>query len=178
VVYLSLLAVFGILVPWQKGLEFLDPVILIAYACLGGVFAGPAAVQLFDEIPKAVREALGRVAAAVVFGEAMVVVLLAVGLLTVRLLHRGIFPFDTPTMIGGLALGAALSLALAAMAAWVRMAYSASVARSALRAAFVVLLVGFVFRSRWLPDVAWMGAGVGLAVAIVFLALLAKRVRA
>jgi hypothetical protein len=70
-----------------------------------------------------------------------------------------------------------LSLALTSMAAWIRMAYSASVARSALRAAFVALLVGFVFRSRWLPDVAWIGAGAGLAAAIVFLALLAQRVR-
>jgi hypothetical protein len=177
-VYLALLGVFGILLPWQKGLEFLDPVILTAYACLGGVFSGPAAVQLFDALPKSAREAVGRVAAAVVFGEVMVVILLALGLSTVRLLHRGIFPFDTPAMIAGLALGAALSLALTAMAAWTRMAYSASVARSALRAALVALLIAFVFRSRWLPDVAWLGAGISLAAAAVFLVLLAKRVRA
>jgi hypothetical protein len=177
-VYLALLGVFGILLPWQKGLEFLDPVILTAYACLGAVFAGPAAVQLFDALPKSPREAIGRVGAAVVFGEVMVVILLALGLATVRLLHRGIFPFDVPAMIAGLVLGAALSLALTAMAAWIRMAYSASVARSALRAALVALLIAFVFRSRWLPDVAWLGAGVSAAVGAVFLVLLAKRVRA
>jgi hypothetical protein len=176
-IYLALLGVFGVLVPGVKGLEFLDPVILIAYACLGTVFAGPAAVQLFDQVPKSVREAFGRVAAAVAFGEAMVVLLLAMGLATVRLLHRGIFPFDALTLLAGFALGAALSLAMASMAAWIRMTYSASVARSALRATFVVLLVGFVFRSRFLPDVAWMGAGGGLAMAAVFLALLARRVR-
>jgi hypothetical protein len=177
-VYVGLLAIFGILVPWQKGLQFLDPVILIAYACLGGVFAGPAAVLLFDRLPATVGEALKRVAAAVLFGEAVIVILLALGLATVRLTHPGIFPFDAGEAMAGLVLGAALSLALAGMAAWIRLAYSAGVARSALRAAFVTLLVAFVFRSRFLPDVAWMAAGAGLAAAIVFLALLARRVRA
>ena len=177
ILYVALLAIFGVLVPWQKGLEFLDPVILIAYACLGGVFAGPAAVQLFRDIPSSVGEALRRVAMALLFGEGVVLVLLALGILTVRLLHPGIFPFDAGTMIAGLALGAALSLALAAMAAWVRIAYSESVARSALRGALIALLIAFVFRSRWLPDIAWTGAAVGIVASAAFLALVAHRVR-
>lgn len=176
--YVAVLAIFGVLVPWQKGLQFLDPVFLIAYACLGGVFAGPAAVQSFDTLPKSVREAMRRVAGAVLFGELIVAILLVFGLGTVRLAHRGIFPLDIRDLIAGLVLGAALSSALAAMAAWVRMAYSASVARSALRAIFIVLLIAFVFRARWLPDVAWTGAAAGFAAAAVFLALLSKRVRA
>lgn len=177
-VYGMLLAIFGVLLPWQKGLQFLDPVVLTAYACLGGVFAGPAAVQLFRDVPRSAREAVGRVAAALVFGEAIIAILLVLGLVTVRWTHPGIFPLDAGALIAGVAMGAALSLALSAMAAWVRMTYSESVARSVLRAALFALLIAFVFRSRWLPDVAWVGTGVGLAVAAVFLGLLAKRVRA
>src|SRR5271169_5599788 len=94
VVYLLLLAAFGVLVPWQKGLEFLDPVILIAYSCLGGVFAGPAAVQMFAEVPRSVRTAIERVAAATVWGEVIVLILVAMGMATVRLTHPGIFPVD------------------------------------------------------------------------------------
>lgn len=177
-VYLMVVAIFGVLVPWMRGLGFLDPVILIAYTCLGGVFAGPAAVQLFDSVPTSVREALGRVTAAVVFGEVVVVILVALGLGTVRLAHRGIFPLEVPVLIAGLVLGAALSLAMAAMAAWIRSSYSASVARAALRATFVALLMAFFFRSEWLPDVAWMGAAAAFVVAILFMLLLARRVSA
>lgn len=177
-VYVAVLVIFGVLVPLQKGLQFLDPVILIAYACLGSVFAGPAAVQAFDTLPNSATEATKRIAAAVLLGEVVVAVLLVLGLGTVRLEHRGIFPLDVPTLIAGIVFGVSLSLALASMAAWIRMTYSGSVARSALRAAFVLLLIAFVFRSRWLPDVAWMGAGVSLAASLVFLALVARKARA
>ncbi len=108
-VYFVLLAVFGVLVPWQKGLDFLDPVILIAYLCLGGVFAGPAAVQLFADVPRSVGAAVGRVALATVWGEIIVLILAIAGMITVRVFHPGIFPLDPAALIGGVALGAALS---------------------------------------------------------------------
>jgi len=175
-VYLMVVGLFGILVPFQKGLGFLDPVILTAYACLGAVFAGPVAVQLFERVPASVGEALRRVLGAFLLGEAIVVLLLALGLGTVRLTHRGIFPLDAAALAGGIVLGAALSLALSGMAAWIRTSYSATVATSALRGVLLALLIAFLFRSRWLPDVAWMGAGIALAAAAVFTGLLAKRV--
>src|SRR2546429_100875 len=43
VIPLLVLVGFGILVPLSKGLDFFDPLILGAYASLGGIFAGPAA---------------------------------------------------------------------------------------------------------------------------------------
>ena len=42
-VYLVVIAIFGVFLPWQRGRDFLDAVILGAYACLGVVFAAPAA---------------------------------------------------------------------------------------------------------------------------------------
>jgi hypothetical protein len=171
-VYLLLLAAFGALVPWQKGLEFLDPVILIAYSCLGGVFAGPAAVQMFAEVPRSVRAAVGRVALATVWGELIVLILLGMGMATVRLTHSGIFLLDVQTLAGGVALGAALSLALSAMAAWLRLAQSPGIARAALRGVYLALLIAFLLRSRWLPDVVWPAAGLSLALAVLFLVLL------
>ena len=41
----AVILVFGVAVPAAKGLGFFDPVLLAAYACLGIVFAGPAAAQ-------------------------------------------------------------------------------------------------------------------------------------
>jgi hypothetical protein len=175
-VYLLLLAGFGVLVPWQKGLDFLDPVILIAYSCLGGVFAGPAAVQMFAEVPRSVRAAVERVAIATVWGEVIVLILLLTGMVTVRLTHPGVFPLDVQTLVGGVALGAALSLALSAMAAWLRLAQSPGIARSALRGVYLALLIAFLLRSRWLPDVVWSAAGLSLALAVVLLVLLGMAV--
>jgi len=175
-VYLLLLAAFGVLVPWQKGLDFLDTVILIAYSCLGGVFAGPAAVQLFAQVPRSAGEAVGGVAAAVVWGEFIVMILLGMGFATVRWTHPGIFPVDLPVLLGGIVLGAALSLALSAMAAWLRLEFSPAIARSALRGVYLALLIAFLLRSRWVPDVVWMATGITLAVAAAFLVLLGMAV--
>jgi hypothetical protein len=49
VIHLLLVGVFGVYLPWTKGIEFLDPVITAAYACLGVLFAAPAAAQSFAE---------------------------------------------------------------------------------------------------------------------------------
>src|SRR5712691_3017664 len=46
-IHVALVAVFGVYLPWQKGLDFLDPVITTAYACLSVLFAAPAAAQAF-----------------------------------------------------------------------------------------------------------------------------------
>src|SRR6266478_392652 len=67
-VYLLLLGIFGVILPWERGRGFLDSIILGAYACLGVVFAAPAAALGFDQYPTA-RRALARVAIAVFYGE-------------------------------------------------------------------------------------------------------------
>ena len=61
-VYALVIGVFGIFLPWQKGRDFLDAVILGAYACLGVVFAAPAAAAEFERVPT-IRTALARVMA-------------------------------------------------------------------------------------------------------------------
>ena len=48
-IYVLVIGVFGVFLPWQKGRDFLDSVILGAYACLGVVFAAPAAAPEFDQ---------------------------------------------------------------------------------------------------------------------------------
>src|SRR5262245_33902051 len=48
-IHLALIAVFGVFLPWRKGLDFLDPVMTTAYVSLGALFAGPASAQAFAE---------------------------------------------------------------------------------------------------------------------------------
>src|ERR1700704_6683986 len=47
VTQLLILAVFGVVLPLLKGLDFFDPLILGAYTCMGVVFAPPAAASSF-----------------------------------------------------------------------------------------------------------------------------------
>ena len=70
-VYLLVIGIFGVFLPWQKGRDFLDSVILGAYACLGIVFAAPAAAAEFEKDPT-IQVALARVAISVLYGELVV----------------------------------------------------------------------------------------------------------
>ena len=86
--YVALIAVFGVLLPWTKGLDFLDPVMTSAYACLGVLFAGPATAEAFAEKrPDSLKAALRRVAKAVIYGEALALAMLIAGVATVGVLY-------------------------------------------------------------------------------------------
>jgi hypothetical protein len=155
--HLALVAVFGIYVPWMKGLDFLDPVITAAYACLGILFAAPAAAQAFaNENPGSMREAMARIIVAVIYGESIAVAVLVCGFATVYLTHsrRLVIAPDLGTLVAAGILGITGSFALAAAAAWITLRFSANAARGALRVGFLLLLLLFFYRSRWLPDVA------------------------
>ena len=69
IIHLIVLGLFGVLLPYAKGVEFLDAVILGAYACLGVVFAAPAAAAPMEE--RSASRALARVAVTVAYGTAM-----------------------------------------------------------------------------------------------------------
>ena len=167
-IHLAIVAVFGVYLPWRKGLEFLDPVLLAAYACLGVLFAAPAAIQAFaGERPSTMKDAMTRVVMAVLYGEGMAVVILLAGFLTVYLTRPAMFAPDLGTLAAASILAIVASLALAALSAWLTLRFSASAARRALRVIFLLLLVVFYFRARWLPDVADTATLVFLVLAAV-----------
>lgn len=174
--YLLLVLVFGVVVPRMKGLEFFDPVLMSAYACIGMVFSGPAAAQAFGTKPGSFGEALRWVFQAVLFGEIVAAAMLAAGVLTVYLTHlRSVFFLpDLVQLATSAALGLTASLALASMAAWLTRRFSSGVARGTLRGVFLALLVLFFLREQWLPAAAGLGIPIALAVAGVFLDLLRR----
>lgn len=164
-VHLALIAVFGILLPGWKGADFFDPVMLSAYACMGILFAAPAAAEAFRQIrPVTFSEGLARVAVAVIYAEILTATILVFGMATVYLRTPVLIPPDLETlaMVGGF--GIAASAALAAVAGWLTLRFSAGVARGALRILFLGLLLVFFYRSRWLPDVAGTGTLIALVV--------------
>src|ERR1051326_9522425 len=128
--YAVLLIAFGIFLPWRKGLDFFDPVLLSAYACIGMVFAGPAAAQAFENRPRSMAQALGWILAAVGLGEFIAVAMLVAGFITVRVTHtRLLFGPDFQLLGYGLLLGLMGCIALAALAAWLAVRFSSRLAR-------------------------------------------------
>ncbi len=110
--YSLLILVFGVAVPYWKGLGFLDPALLGAYACLGTVFAGPAAAQAFENKPASLAQGFRSVGLAVAFGEGISVAMLACGLATLYITRSKMLTF--PPDLSGLALPEAMGLGLSA----------------------------------------------------------------
>jgi hypothetical protein len=169
-IHLAVVAVFGVYLPWMKGFEFLDPAMLAAYACLGILFAAPAAAQACDdEPPRSMTDAMARIGMAVLYGECMMVTILAAGFITVYTtrvsVRRARLAPDVDTLAAAGALGLAASFALATLAACMALRFSPGVARAGLRAIFLLLLGAFFLWERRLPDAADTGALVCLAVA-------------
>src|SRR6185437_6743263 len=155
--YALLIGAFGILVPYIKGLEFFNPQLLSAYACMGTIFSGPAVAQGFRDRPSGFPQAVQRITQAVLFGEYIVAAMLALGVLTVYLahLHSVFFPPDVPALAISMGLGVAISLALAAAAGWLTIQFSVGAARIGLRVVFLALVALFFYRGQWLPQVAF-----------------------
>jgi hypothetical protein len=174
--YIIVIAAFGVLVPIAKGLGFLDTGLLSAYACLGIVFAGPAAAQAFEQKPASLREAVRWIVKAVLFGEGIALATLACGLATVYLRNRAaFFPPDLESLAYAVLLGCAGSAALASLAAWSALWFSAAAARMIMRLVFLGLLVLFYLRGRWLPTIYLSGTIYCLALTALFLILLRRR---
>ena len=176
--YAALIAVFGVLLPWTKGLDFLDPVMTAAYACLGVLFAGPAAAEAFaDKRPDSLPAALRGVAKAVLYGEGLAVVMLIAGVATVSISRGRRLRLPELDVLGqaGL-LGLMASIALALLAGWITLRFSHGAARRALRFVFLAMLVAFFYWSRWLPDAALRGAAVAAVIAGVLIPALRRQV--
>jgi hypothetical protein len=169
IVHLLVVGVFGVFLPWWLGFQFLDPVTITAYCCLGVMFSAPAAAQAFaGERPGSMGEALARIAVTVLYGEIMTAAILLAGFLTFFSNHSSaMFAPDFLSLGEAGALGLSGSIAMAAIAAWLALRFSAGAARVALRVIFLALLLLLVYRSRSLPDVVVAGTLVCLGVAVV-----------
>ena len=110
-IYLLVIGVFGVFLPWQKGRDFLDSVILGAYACLGVVFAAPAAAPEFESF-LTIQQALARVVISVLYGELIAGVMLVLGIATVYVSRGGriVVGPDLQSLAECAALGLTLSL--------------------------------------------------------------------
>src|SRR5579872_2875784 len=79
---------FGVLVPWLKGFGFLNPLIILCYACLGVLYVAPAAAEAFGKLKKTSRlPVLRRMGMLVLYGVGVSMLMLFSGIVTVNLIE-------------------------------------------------------------------------------------------
>ena len=165
---------FGFLVPYQKGADFLDSVILGAYMCLSVVFAAPAAAASFESPPGSFKVALERVVLCVLYGTLLTFSAMVAGVIVVYATHTIVVGPDLQA-VGELALFALmLALAVTSAVAWMSVRYSPRVGKGTARVVFMGLLLLFFLNVRRLPDVALTGAAISAICAMASLLLLWK----
>lgn len=158
-----LFLVFAFWLPWAKGVQFLDSVLLGAYACLGVVFAAPMAAESRTVLRP------------VLTGLALSWALLLLGILVVYATRNVVVGPDLRTVLECAIFGAALSTACASGVAYLAEVTSLSTARLASRFILLALLAAFFLYSGWLPDFALRGAAISTAFAAIILFLRRQR---
>jgi len=195
-VILTVVVVFGILVPLIKGFGFLDSRIVAAYACLALLFVAPASAELAATHGKTAPPAaiLGRIAIMVAWGWGLSVLILATGIVTLNVMSRrgGFVAPPAQFLAAILTFSLSASSAVAMLGVVLARRFSAAGVKNILRAAFLATLLALVFGSRFLPEsvtlaifdrlstrralthLAWELAVVSAAIAALLLLLLLK----
>ena len=150
---------------------------ITAYACLGVLFAAPAAAKSFSmSRPQTMREAGVRAAKAVGYGEGMALAMLIAGVVTVSVAQgRALFP-ELDVLGLGAALGVAASTALALFSGWMTLRFSAAWARVGMRLVFMGFLIVFVLQGSRLPEIPLRGVELSVALSALMVILLRREV--
>ncbi|HLJ51482.1 MAG TPA: hypothetical protein VKU01_36000 [Bryobacteraceae bacterium] len=187
IVVLGAIALFGLLLPWYKGLDFLDPRIIFAYACLSAVMAAPASASAFSTPESRTLERIALIAA---FGFGFALASLITALATVNLSHwHGNLLLPRTTFLWACVfLSAAAAVAVTTTSAFVAHYVSAQAIKTAFRFLFLLLIAALVYADRRTPQflaeamtttgithIALVGAAVLLALTIVLIVLLTMR---
>ena len=150
-VHALLLVLFGVFVPYLKGIEFFDILILAPYACLGFLFLSPMVVA--DVFQNNRQVTLTGLARGIVYGWGTAVVMICLGLATVNFsLPRRVLPPATVLLSLGI-LSLLFSIIVAAVAGAVALiSKTADQAKGRLRMGFLLLLCAFFAAPHLLND--------------------------
>ena len=170
----AVLTAFGLWLPYQKGADFMDSVVLGAYLCLSVVFAAPAAAGSFEPPRPSFTVAMARITASVAYGTLMTFSMLLAGLAVVFATHVIVVGPDLQAFqeIGIFAV--TLALAVTSTVAYISVRYSPGAGKGGARLLFMGLLLLFFLNSRRLPDVALAGAAIAGVCALGSLLLLQR----
>jgi hypothetical protein len=188
-VVLIVVIAFGILMPMYKGFGILDPRIVAAYACLALLFVAPASADLTPA-----PGILGRIAIIVAWGWGMTVLILGTAIVTLNVINKrgGFIAPPSEFLASVLVFSLLASIAVATLGAVLARRFSPAGVKNILRTAFLIILLGLVFGSRFLPEsvtlsifdrfstrralthLAWESSAVSAFVAALLLLVLVK----
>jgi hypothetical protein len=147
---LTVVALFGVLVPWYKRYDFLDPVMLAAYFCLPVVLVAPMAADALAGGTESAMGTVRRVLQVAFYGWGLGMVIIAAGLITVNAAsrHGHLLLPSGELLAAGVAFSAGAALAAVVATGFLAHFFSARSARTILRLLFLVLLVAMVLLAR------------------------------
>ena len=153
---LGVVVIFGVLVPWYKGLDFLDPVMIVAYSCLGLLFVAPSTAEAFSAtqpIPTT-SETFRRAARVLGYGFGVTVLILGAGIATVNLTHwhGSILAPPLALLTATLLLGLTACLVVIGVCALLARKLSAAAVKGVIRLVFLILLAMLALGNRFLPE--------------------------
>ena len=151
---------------------------MAAYACMGVIFAAPAASARFAAgRPQSLNEAFVKAARAAGYAESLALLMLAAGIGTVILTRRGpLFLPQIDTLAGSLLLGITATLTMALFTGWLVLRFSPVAAQIGTRLVLVLLLLGFFLNSQKLPELSLPGAVFCLGASALLAYLLRREV--
>jgi len=156
VLVLAVLVTFGVLLPWYKGIDFLDPVLIVAYCCLGLLFVAPASAESFaaSQTIAGPGDALARMGAVLAYGWGVTVLILTAGIATVNLSHwhGAILSPPGSFLIAALVFSLTACAAMIGLCALLSRRLSAASVKGVIRAVFLVVLALLVFGRRFLGE--------------------------
>ena len=153
-VNLFVLLAFGIAIPWRRGYDFFDPVLILLYCLIALLFSAPAITDLLGTEWTDGHTIRARLVVCCLYGWAAFLAVLVLGIVTVNFQYRdfGIHVPPIPVLTAALALSFTSSLWVASCAALIAVVLSPTAAKLIIRAAFVFLLFALLFAGRWLSD--------------------------
>jgi|SRR5579871_5444578 len=155
-VVLIVVVTFGILVPWYKGVAFLQPWVVAIYGCMALLFVAPAASNFWDANPDPlpVRIMLGRLFQVALYAWGITLLTLAAAVVTISLAygHGRFYSIQTALMGSVLVFSLAASTAMAVLSALLARRFTAASARGIVRALFLLVLMVFAFGPRFVPE--------------------------
>jgi hypothetical protein len=156
---LLIVALFGILVPWYKGYDFLDPILLAAYFCLPLVLVAPMAADALAGSADSVLATVSRALLVALYGCALGMVIIAAGVMTVNLAtwHGRLLLPGAAFLAAGVSFSAAASLGAVIVTGSLAHVFSPATAKTILRLLFLAALVVMVLLARGASP-AWTGA--------------------
>lgn len=151
------IAFFGVLVPLRQGLDFLDAIFLLAYACLPCLFASPLVAESVAgrRASPPAQGYLAQLATPVLFACLWNLLILGSGLLVVNLTSRigHILLPPLPVLLNMVLLSIAVTLFAASATGWLTLnVKSAKDAKRHARRLFLLLLLAVVMWTRMAPS--------------------------